>query len=156
MKNQFLQHQTKSAAPNVNMREKFLRSNIPTDPTLNRNDIMKSATAVQNSQILTNPHTTADRAQQKSAVQALRSSMITTNFTMGSIQPEHRKVDLSRNGNISRTLDADSRLSRNAFKSNAYSIVGQKQNAPSSGMAQHRSSAGSEFKTINQQNFRWI
>ena len=130
------------------MREKFLRSNIPTDVGLNRNDIMKSATAVQNSYILSNPNAAQDRAQQKSAVQSLRSSMITTNFTMGSIQPEHRKLDLSRN-NASKTLEADSRLSRNALRSNAYTIVGQNQNAPSSGMAANRSQNQSEFKTIN-------
>ena len=75
----------------------MLVNNIPEDPHVSRQNVMQTVSMVKNKFVQRNPHSRDFISEQHRMVQTLRENMGVTNFKMGHIAPEHRKLELRAN-----------------------------------------------------------
>ena len=102
------------------------------------------------------------RANQLSQAVSLRNSMQQHNYSLGTILPEHKQLDLQSYKGSEDIIGKIKKPSRQHLRYNAYSIMSSVANLPeslpSSGQSVSRNQPKSvnDFRTVNQQNFKWI
>lgn len=92
-------------------------------------------------------------------VKNLRSAMAKSNFNMGQILPEHKHVDISAIHQKSPQLHKDSSIQSLSLINSAKAMLSGKTQPLAARVSEGNiGGPGSkgDFKTINQQNFKWI
>jgi hypothetical protein len=82
----------KGFVPAESFHTKMKVNNIPEDPHVSRQNVMQTVSMVKNKFVQSNPHSREFISEQNRMAKTLRENMGVTNFNLGHIAPEHRKL----------------------------------------------------------------